>query len=261
MADSLSPQALQGLSILVTRPAHQADNLAQLIALAGGTAVKFPTLAIEATDNINQIRDTLARLDGYQWLVFVSANAVNFALKANGGKISWFSPINTAAIGQATAQAMLSAGLPVDLLPQQGCTSEALLAMPALQQINGHKFLIVRGEGGRELLADCLRERGGLVDYLPVYQRAVPQADTSALSALLTDGKLAAITLTSGDALENLLVMLAGNYVQQLLLLPVVVVSARIRQMAADKGFTKIIVADGPSDRAVLAALIMLMGK
>ncbi len=253
--------ALQGGHILVTRPAHQAHNLAQLIGQAGGAAVKFPTLAIAPTDNISQIKATLARLDGYQWLVFISANAVNFALKANGGKISWFSPINCTAIGQATAQAMLSAGLPVDLMPQQGFSSEALLAMPALQQINGHKFLIVRGKGGREWLANSLRARGGIVDYLEVYQRSLPQTDTSVVSALLADGKLTAITLTSGDALENLLVMLPENYSKHLLSLPLVVVSGRIRQMAADKGFTKIIVADGPSDRAVLAALIMLMGK
>jgi len=261
MVDSQLSQTLYGLRILVTRPAHQADNLASLIGLAGGMAVKFPTLAIEATDNVSQIKDSLARLDDYQWLVFVSANAVNFALKANGGKISWFSPINSVAMGQATAQAMLSAGLPVDLVTPQGFNSEALLTMPALQQINGHKFLIVRGEGGKELLADSLRVRGGLVDYLEVYRRTIPQTDTSTVSALLADDKLAAIILTSGEALENLLLMLSGNYARQLLLIPLVVVSGRIRQMAANKGFTKIIVADGPSDRAVLAALIMLMGK
>jgi uroporphyrinogen-III synthase len=258
--DSLSAR-LKDVRILVTRPVHQSENLLKLISLAGGIAVKFPTLDIVATDNIDQIKSTLAELGNYQWLVFISANAVNFALKANGGKIERLNSLRKAAIGLATARAMALAGLPADLLPEQGYSTEALLIMPQLQQINGQHFLIARGEGGREQLADILRERGATVDYLEVYKRKMPRFDCSEVHTLLAANKLDAITITSGETLENLLAMLTDHDNKRLLSLPLVVVSDRIRQMAADKGFTKIAVADGPSDMAMLEAVTMLMGK
>ncbi|WP_459993151.1 uroporphyrinogen-III synthase [Methylosoma difficile] len=259
----MSAKPLCGRRILVTRPAHQAASLVGLIESAGGIAVKLPVLAIVETDNIDQIQQTLASVAHYQWLVFISANAVNFALKANGGKIGGLNLPRCAAIGSATAQAMKAAGLTVDLMPEQGGNSEALLAMPAMQQVAGQRFLLIRGQEGREHLAEALRVRGARVDYLCVYQRILPtDADVGQTQSLLAEDRLDAITLTSGEALENLLVMLASkNNNNKLFSIPLIVVSDRIRQMAAEKGFTEIAVANGPSDMAMFEAVTMLMGK
>lgn len=247
--------ALSGAHILVTRPEHQAENLSRLIVEHEGIAVRFPTLEI-VSRNDNRIKPTLANLDRFQWVIFISANAVNFALKANSGKIPRTKSVHFVAVGQATAQAMKMAGLPVDLVPEYGYNSEALLAMPELQQIEGQNLLIVRGEGGREQLATTLRSRGAEVDYLEVYKRIIPRVDSSPVVKLLAQQKLDVITVTSAEALQNLSIMLGEKNNKLLSLIPLVVVSDRIRRQAFDMGFNRIAVADRPTDTAILETVI-----
>lgn len=249
---------LNGSHVLVTRPAHQAENLCHLITEQRGVAIRFPTLAIVAVDNAGAIQNTLAHLDKYQWLVFISANAVRMhSYYVDDGRIKKSGAVQIAAIGRVTAQALALAGLPVDLVPENGYDSEALLAMPQMQQMDGQHCLIVRGEGGRDELATTLRNRGAYVDYLDVYKRIIPGIDRSEVSLLLAKNNLDVITITSGEALQNLLIMLEEKHHQRLLAIPLVVVSNRIRQIAADMGFKRIAVTNSPSDEAILETVTM----
>ena len=129
--------------------------------------------------------------------------------------------------------------------------------MPELQQITGQRFLIIRGQGGREELANVLQSRGATVDYLDVYKRIIPVSDPSQLKLLLEQDKLDVITITSGEALQNLLVMLEKCFQERLFDIPLVVISNRIRQIAAELGFKRIAVAQSPSDSAILETVIM----
>ncbi|MGZ5533920.1 MAG: uroporphyrinogen-III synthase [Methylobacter sp.] len=246
---------LSGVRVLVTRPEHQAENLSRLIEEHGGVAVRFPALAIIPQDDVGGIRSTLANPDKFEWIIFISANAVNFALKANSGKIPGTKFVRFAAVGRSTTQAMNMAGLPVDLMPENEYNSEALLAMPQLQQVVGPRFLIIRGEGGREQLATTLRSRGAEVNYLEVYKRIIPHIDSSPIVELLAQRNLDIITVTSAEALQNLNVMLGENN-KLLSLIPLVVVSDRIRCIAADMGFNRITVTDSPIDTAILETVI-----
>ncbi|WP_027159695.1 uroporphyrinogen-III synthase [Methylobacter luteus] len=251
-------RGLNGARVLVTRPAHQAENLSRLIQERGGEVVRFPVLDIVARDNIEEVQDALKNLDKFQWVVFISPNAVNFALKANNGKIDRLKTVRFAAVGRATAQALEAAGLTVDVVPEQGYTSEALLAMPQMQQVKGQACLIVRGEGGREELANTLRSRGAVVQYLEVYKRTIPSIDSSQVVQLLAQQRLDVITVTSGEALQNLLIMLGENNHQLLLPIPMVVVSDRIRQLAAGMGFKRIAVTENPADTAILETVTII---
>ena len=249
---------MDGAHVLVTRPAHQAENLCRLLEAQGGVAIRFPTLAIAALADAGPIRQALAHLDSYQWLFFISANAVTMhSYYSDGDKIKEFKSVRIAAIGKATAQALALAGLPVDLVPDQGYNSEALLAMPQMQQMQQMCCLIVRGEGGREELAATLRSRGATVDYLDVYKRIIPSSDSLQLSLLLAQDKLHVVTATSGAILQNLLIMLEEKHHQRLFETPLVVVSDRIGQIAADMGFKRIAVTNSPSDAAILETVIM----
>jgi len=251
-------EVLNGIRVLVTRPEHQAESLSRLIEQSGGISVRFPTLDIVPRDAAEEIKNTLANLDSFHWVIFISANAVNFALKANSGKIPRTKFVRFAAVGQSTAQAMKMAGLPVDLVPENGYNSEALLAMPQLQQVEKQRFLIVRGEGGREQLATTLRSRGAEVNYLEVYKRIIPHIDSSPIVELLAQHSLDVITVTSAEALQNLSLMLGekNNNNKLLSLIPLVVVSDRIRCIAADMGFNRITVTDSPIDTAILETVI-----
>jgi len=249
---------LTDVRVLVTRPELQAENLLRLITEHGGTAIRFPTLDIAASNHSAAAKALLQQPDKFQWLVFISANAVNFALKANGGKIPWLKSVHYAAVGQATARAMAMAGLPVDLVPEQGYDSEALLAMPQMQDVTGQRFLIVRGEGGREELSATLRSRGATVSYLEVYKRIRPDIDSAPIIGLLAQNRLDVVTVTSNEALQNLLIMIGEDNHKLLLAIPLVVVSDRIRSVAAGLGFKRITVTDSPADSAILETVTIV---
>lgn len=238
--------------VLVTRPAHQAGPLIELIERRGGCAVRFPTLEIVAATDSDDARYRLQQLRHYDVLIFVSANAVNFALQAIDGKISIFDRHPIAAVGKATATALEAAGVKVTWLPSTGYDSEALLALPALQTVAGLSCLIVRGEGGREHLAETLRARGASVDYWEVYKRVKPVCDRAPIVDLLADEKLDVITVTSGESLVNLMEMTGPECRSQLLEVPLVVISERVKLMAQSIGFKTIFVADRPADAAIL---------
>jgi uroporphyrinogen-III synthase len=203
----------------------------------------------------------LQHLNDFTWLIFTSSNAVNFALKANSGKIAEFEARQIAAIGKATADALKLAGLSIQALPEQNYNSEALLALPAMQNVQGQKILIVRGEGGREELANTLRARGADVCYLNVYKRTIPNSCNNDVSELLEQQQLDIITATSVETLQNLLIMLDTKYHSQLFALPLIVVSDRIKQVANEMGFKRIAVARSPSDEAILETINQRTGE
>ena len=252
--------ALNGAAILVTRPEHQAGKLCDLIEQRKGVAVRFPVLEIVPTDEINSVKWTLNHLD-FDWVVFISRNAVHFALRANNGKITQNVGVRFAAIGQSTATALKEAGLKVDLTPMHGSNSEALLMEQEFQQVDGFTFLIVRGQRGREYLADRLRERGAKVEYLEVYKRIVPEADVEPIIARLNCHGINVITATSGEALTNLVDLLGNETKIALLSTPLVVISGRIRQLAKEIGFKQIAVSAEPTDLAIVETVTALINN
>jgi len=184
----MTESTLAGQSILVTRPARLAGELADGIENLGGEAVRFPTLEIAARDPDDVGRD-LDRKATPDIAVFVSRNAVEFGFRSE-----YLGAARIAAIGPATRAALEARGANVGIYPAQGFDSEHLLECPALQDVAGLSIRIVRGVGGRELLADTLQKRGAEVHYLSVYERKTPQYAEPAVQGLA--GRLAAGTIT-----------------------------------------------------------------
>ncbi len=242
------------VNVLVTRPRHQADNLCQLIEQQGWNAIRFPTLQIVAVDK-PAIKQQLTTLSQYDWLIFISANAVNFALSANNGKIEPFLDCYIAAVGKATEKTLKTAGLLVQLIPDTQFNTEGLLETAEMHNVNTKSCLIIRGQGGRETLANSLRDRGAEVDYMEVYIREKPtHVDTTAIQ-LLQSGKLTAITMNSGEALKNLLAIIDLELHQNLFLVPIIVISNRLKDIAKKTGFKYIAVAKSPDDSAITETL------
>lgn len=238
---------LTGLSVLITRPAAQAAALAATIEQRGGSPVLFP--AIEVVP----IEATAAT--GHELVIFISVNAV-----AHGARcITRSAGTRIAAIGNATAAALAAAGLEVDLVPDSGFNSEALLAHPELNLVPGSRVLIVRGAGGRELLQETFAARGCSVEVLDVYARALPAVDTVRRDALETawaDGGIDVVTATSAATLHNLHALLSERGRELLLTTPLVVASRRIEDAALELGLRgECIVAAGADDAALAGAL------
>ena len=241
---------LKGRGVLITRAAHQAGGLAGLIEAHEGRALLFPALEILPAPDPATAQSSLRQ--AVDLTIFISPNAVRHALELLAG--SSLDSRHIAAVGEATARALADAGLPADLIPVERQDSEGLLALPELQQMQGRRVLIVRGEGGRPLLGDSLRARGAKVGYAEVYRRARPQRDPMPLLKRWRD-EVDIVTATSSEVLSNLVTMLGETGGELLRKTPLLVISERMATRAAELGFKQIITSEGADDAAVLASL------
>ena len=243
---------LTAKQILVTRPVDQAENLCDLIAKAGGQPWRFPTLAItpnppDATGLANALNSN--------WLIFTSSNAVDFAIRAFGGKMPQFGHTQVAAVGAATAKSLHDFKWPVHCVPATEFSSEGLLAEPAMQSVADLDCVIVRGVGGRDKLAQGLTARGAKVSYLEVYRRQRPEADNLSLIDAIMRRQLDAISITSTEALDNLLAMLDTDSIERIKNINLVVASPRIAERAREIGFKHIAASNKPCDEQIVETL------
>ncbi len=246
---------LAGKRILVTRPAAQAGQLAALIAEQGGEAVRFPLLEIGPADDPLPLQQAIARLDDYAMVVFISPNAVDFSVPEILAQRSWPKGLQAAAIGPGTVAQLASYGIGPVLCPALRFDSEALLALPEFQaeRVFGQKVLILRGNGGRELLTETLAARGATVDAVTCYRRFAP-ADGGPLLSLLRNKALDALTISSSEGLRTLLALLDTDGCERLRALPVFVPHRRIAEIAGELGLQKCILTE-PADAGILAGL------
>jgi uroporphyrinogen-III synthase len=222
---------LQGLRVWVTRPEHQAEALCGLIEAQGGKAVRLPLLSIQPPQDPAAAHQLLARVADFDWVIFTSINAVQNGVALAPGTARW--PTRRVCIGAGTAHALEEAGLGKGLAPDSGSSSEDVLALPPLQSLRGQRVLLVKGEGGRDLLPRVLGSRGALVEQVEVYRRVPAEIKPKQLETLVSG--IDAIVVTSGEALEHL----AGLASQRsaLFAAQLVVPSRRVVQLAQDLGF------------------------
>jgi len=241
---------LTGLTVLVTRPAAQCAMLCAQIEGQGGSAIAFPAVEIEPV----AVQATVAAAD-YDLVVFVSVNAVEHGAQ----QVIKSARTRIAAIGRATAAALAAAELAADIVPEAGFNSEALLAHPELQLTSGARVLIVRGEGGRELLRDTFAEHGMVVETREVYRRVRPNVDAAKVAeveARWSDEGIDVATATSIETLQNLQALLTEHGRQLLSGTALLVPSRRIVAAAVSAGLRgEAIVAAGADDASMIGAL------
>jgi len=234
---------LQGRGILITRPREQAQGLAKLIEAAGGRAILFPAIEIEALP--------LRELAEFDLAIFVSPTAVKRALAA----MKWPPRAKAAALGRGTQRELERHGIKGVIAPDSGADSEALLAVPELQRVAGRRIVILRGEGGRSLLGDTLAARGAQVEYAECYRRVRPQTDSGPLLAAFASGAVHAVTVSSAEGLENLFEMLGAAGREHLKKTPLFVPHPRIAAEAKRLGLGEASVG-GASDQEMLERLV-----
>lgn len=254
----LKKSALAGRHIVVTRPAGQCEHLASALVELGAHPVLFPVLAISALDDISPLQDAAIRLDGFDLAVFVSPNAVTRALEVMLARRSWPAHVRVATVGKSSERELARFGVPANgevIAPQDRFDSEALLALPELQDMAGRKVVIFRGDGGRDLVFETLLERGATVEYVTAYRRSKPATDPAPLLKLWDDGRLDAVTLTSSEGLRNLWEMLGKLGQSWLKQTPVFVPHARIAEQARALGLAHIELT-GPADDGLVEGLM-----
>ncbi len=240
---------------LVTRPAHQSAALIERLQQAGFEPLPFPAIAIEAVEPGGLLRQLDRRLAEYDIALFVSRNAVEQAFRHRPPGV-WPRQLQLGAIGASTAAALEHQGLASAIIPAAPFNSEALLASPTLQSVAGKRILIFRGQAGRNLLGDTLRDRGARVDYCTVYRRALPDLGPGDYEHL-TGGRAPDIALfTSSEGLRNAFSLIDGKQAEALRQQPWLLISDRMRETARDLGHNAaILIADNASDAGILTAL------
>ncbi|MBS0393795.1 MAG: uroporphyrinogen-III synthase [Proteobacteria bacterium] len=248
--------ALEGLGVLVTRPEPQAGPLARRLATEGARVYRLPAIELLPREDRAGLRAALGPIDRFHWIVFVSANAVRFGAALLEGRRD----LKLAAVGPATAAALNHAGYRVALVPQGGFDSEHLLASPEFRHVQGQRVLIVRGDTGRELLADELTARGAEVAYAEVYERRCARPVPGAVAAIEAEwgqGAVDVVTATSGELLRCLYEILSPAGRALLARAALLVGGPRIGAVARQIGITgPLIVASRPDDDGLVDALL-----
>ena len=254
MADPGGP--LQGLAVLVTRPAPQAAGLVSRIERVGGETVRFPAIEIQPVDAASLRRRLPKALEFADLAIFISVNAAN-AVCTRLAEVDADIPDSclVAAVGRATARRLEEAGIAVDLVPEGPQSSEGLLDLPEMQLLEDASVVILRGEGGRPLLGDTLRVRGATVTYVDCYRRGLPAAVPGPLLQRWRRGGIDIVTATSVQTVDNLMILLEEE--RSLLLdTPIVVVSERVAEHCSAQGWRgRIVVAADAGDEAIVKAI------
>lgn len=260
-------------AVVITRPLAQARPLAARIAALGRRVELLPLLEIEPLPEPAALLAALARLcapqPGYRLVAFVSPNAIDAAFAHIQ---HWPAGVKLAVLGEGSRAALAAHGITPDtadiVSPADSAhsDSEHLLQTLDLAALRGQPVLIVRGESGRELMADGLRAAGAVVDVVPAYRRSVPRL-TPQLAATLRHllAQQNDWIITSSEALRGLCALLArldaehpdaaqqscvAAMQQQHLIIP----HARIAETANNLGFSRLTLT-GSGDERLLAAL------
>ncbi|MGX9418609.1 uroporphyrinogen-III synthase [Vibrio sp. RC27] len=243
------------MNVLVIRPEEQGKALCQSLSKHGINCILHPMLDLVATEINQPLFHLEPNNDKVDIVIAVSQYAVQFCdqlLRKNNQ--SW--PIDTRyfAIGQKTAQLLSKLSQQQVNYPQVS-DSEHLLEEISLAAVSGLNIAILRGNGGRELLAETLRDRGANVIYREVYQR-VPRAFYAKSNVTLwQDRQIDSIIVTSYEQLELLVSQLPVCYHHWLFSLSIYVPSGRIARLAQSTGFRNTIAVGSASNSDLVAAL------
>lgn len=238
-------------TIVITRPIHQAGPLAGLIQNLGGKTILFPTLEILPITDNRSVLEAVARLNQYHLALFVSANAVRYALPLCPKPL----PMKIIAIGPGTARALHACQVTVDWTPESH-RSEGILEAQLLQNVKGKNIAIFCGENSRSLLKDALTQRGATVHEIICYRRRCPVVDSAQTIRQWQAAQVTLIISTSAESLANLWRLFAKIDSAWLLRIPLLVISPAMAAQAAAWGFQTVITATGASDQAIMASII-----
>ena len=243
------------LTAVLTRPGGVVEPLRIVLEQRGVDSIVQPLINIASISVEDRELITLYPGD---ICIFISVNAVEQGLANLAPQLRELGcPI--LAVGRATASAISSAGFDVSV-PSQA-DSEGLLDLDILHGVKGKQIVLVKGEGGRGLLAEALRERGAEVVSYVCYRRAPTEIDAGQFCWQLCEKEHLVFQASSGEIVEQLTDLLGRGGQPNLLDSPVIVPSKRVAKIAAGLGWSRIITAAGAGDDSFLAAIEPLQSQ
>lgn len=205
------PEPLAGRTVVITRAAAQAADFVTELENYGASVIVCPTIEIAEPESYERLDEAIDHLYGYDWLIFTSANAIEFFLRRlvhRGVKVEELDEIKVCAIGQASADKLRDAHVHVDVVPQHAKAEGVFAALREFaggsDQLRGLNILLPRAAVGRDYLPKALADAGARVDVVTAYRTVVPEdLDRGRLSAMLA-GSADCIAFTSSSTVKNL---------------------------------------------------------
>ncbi|OIQ24391.1 uroporphyrinogen-III synthase [uncultured Vibrio sp.] len=240
------------MAVLVTRPETQGLQLCQQLSEVGTSALHHPLISIAPVNNIHNL---LNDLDSFDIIIAVSQHAVTLSHQAIvENKRDWPTHPTYVAVGQKTAQILSKQTQQIVHYPKIA-DSEHLLTLDALQSVEGKRILILRGDGGRELIFDSLTRRKARVEYREVYRREYIRFQSEESVTLWQQEKVSTLVITSSGQLHFFLSQIDKASKEWLFRLQLLVPSERIATDAKHLGFNNVINAGSASNSALVNAL------
>lgn len=237
------------MKVLLTRPEGRNQAMSAALSKRGIAHLVTPLLGVDAAPSNLSVSTVLSA----DIIIFVSTNAVHFGSQALGQP--WPQTASYFAVGKATWDSFDGVGISGHRAADDNQQTEGLLALEALTQVAGKNVVIVRGNGGRELLGETLTARGAKVEFWEVYQRTCPTYDADNLCREWQTFGIDTIVLTSPAMLENLITLVPKELFPWLSACHIIVPSSRAEAQAIARGMTHVTNAGAAHAEAMLAAL------
>ena len=244
---------LQGRRILVTRRSEQAGSLVEALSALGAAVVEVPLIAHAPPEDMPALDAALARLGGYDWLAFTSANGVAaVADRLAGLGASLPAQVRMASVGPTTTGEIAARfpGRRAELEPESAYRAENLVDAFRAHDLRGRRVLLPVSDRARDTLAQGLRAQGASVDVVIAY-RTIAAAGAAASIGQALDRGIDLVTLASPSAVEAF-VAAAGDRSRAVALAAIGSVTA---QAARAAGLDVKVVAEPSTVEGLLACL------
>jgi uroporphyrinogen III methyltransferase/synthase len=205
---------LFGRGIVVTRPEAKAEELSELLRARGARVIHFPVIRIAPPESWEDLDGAIDRLESYRWIIFTSANGVAFffrRLREGGRDIRDLKGIRIATIGPATASAVETLGIRVDLVPEE-FISEGVVKAFAGEDLRGRRVLLPRAEEARDVIPEGLVKMGAEVDVVTTYRTIRSDRNAAELESFLAEDKVDVITFTSPSTVTHFLGIMGPDF-------------------------------------------------
>lgn len=210
---------LAGRTVVITRAARQADEFSQLLEAAGAEVLQFPVIKTVEPDDWGPADKAIRNLELYDWVVFTSVNGVRAffdRMASHGTDARHLAGCRIAAVGPATAKRLENRGIRADFVADDHRAEGLIAGFDERGVGKGSRVLIPRALEAREILPDTLRERGAIVDIVPVYRTLLGEGDPATL-ARMAAGEVDYVTFSSASTVRNFLALIAGTPAQDVL--------------------------------------------
>ncbi|MBR9729603.1 uroporphyrinogen-III synthase [Shewanella intestini] len=241
------------MKVLLTRPAGRNQEMVDHLTQRQIDHLVTPMIEVVCSNN----PFPTPTIDQTDIMIFISTNAVKYAAQLLPQPLAQSLPQSCQfyAVGQATHDALTQLGVQATPSPTSSQDSEGLLSLPQLTSLAQKQVIIVRGNGGRETLAQEITQRGGNVNYWETYTRQAIAYKTPDVYQAWIDFKIDTIVVTSGEILANLVNLLPKELFAWLRSCHIIVPSTRVKLQANELGLSYVTNANGASTPAILANL------